>query len=525
MTEDFFDDAEREFGDLLFRLSSPQDPKMGRAGALALRAVREGHSCLTPLDTDLREALLRQKHLASRNPADRTPLVLRGDRLYLHKYLCYEREIAAAIRERRALPDLPAVAAEKAHRYFAAAPEGEQTRAAHLALTRPFAVITGGPGTGKTTVIAAILALELTRAPELSIALAAPTGKAKARLAEAIAGEIPNLLLPARERLHNLSIQTLHRLLGFRPDAAEPKHNQENPLDADLVILDEASMVSLPLMARLVRALKPGARLLLLGDPNQLSSVETGSVLADICRSSVQLDIARLTINHRARENKELVECSEALINASQLLDVQTEKFRSAPLPPPQELRAALAHRLRGWGLSDWKNAASPKEAFAYARKAKILAGMREGLYGVGNLNALCADILELPPEADGAPVMILANDRRTGLNNGDIGVRWRGRVYFEEPDRSFLPEELPIHEPVFAMTVHKSQGSGFDDVLLLLGPGDNPVLTRELLYTGMTRTRRRFELWTPEELLQKVIQRPTVRYSGLSEELEGKIV
>ncbi len=545
-----FEEVDREFGVLLFRSSDQTEPLLRLSAMLAMRAVRMGHSCLRlsewadreveelrlPPPEEWRRRLLGCPAVVSEQLERRTALVLRGDRLYLHKYLSFEQEVARAVQSRRGRiepayrPPLRAI-----HRNFTDQPENAaQQQAVQLALNHRFAVITGGPGTGKTTVVAAILALELARNPELEIALAAPTGKAKARLAEAIAGEVENLLLPERRLLADLEVKTLHRLLALRGEGSAPGYDREHPLVADLVVLDEASMVSLPLMARLCRALKPEARLLLLGDADQLSSIETGSVLADLCRSVDPEQVARLTFNYRARSNPELVDFCRRMVTppvaaaelAGELFTAPSEHFRARPLPAAARLRQALSALLTRWGVPRPFRPATLEEAFALAEQWKILAPVREGLYGVENLNLLLGELLDLSPRSDGAPVLIGRNDRRTGLNNGDVGTVWRGRVYFRNPDGAaldscfhFAPEELPEHEPVFAMSVHKAQGSGFDRVLLVLDT-DRPVQTRELVYTGITRTRRSFELWSTPEVLAAALDRPTRRCSGLAEEL-----
>jgi exodeoxyribonuclease V alpha subunit len=587
-----FTAIEREFGRFLLRLAGREAPFLSILGALLLRQINDGHSCLdlnlwrqnTLLILEQERVRLRIMRDAGQNPKDllqslqsisagelagavrglaaefpqllsqdparKTPLLWLDDgkRIYLHKYFSYEQNIAAWIQRNLSFEEdhLRVEEIRLAHEYFRVSfdsPDYQQLAVA-LALRRRFAIITGGPGTGKTTVLSVILGLLLQRHPGYRIALAAPTGKAKTRMQEAISEGVPLLHLDdkIKARLLELSAQTVDSLLGHHPEAARPTFNQERPLPADFVVVDEASMLSLPATSMLIHALKPGARLLLLGDRDQLSSVEVGSVFADICNSSaVQGSIARLQKNRRAESNAALIQVAERIV--SPLVDKEAlarefyttcalssqpgAEFQARALPARDELPAVLEELFETWDLRSWSQQNGPDAFFRLANSFKILASNREGEYGVRNLNRIAARILGIPLYADGTPLLILENDRASGLNNGDIGIVIDRQVFFQNSEYSpgnetpefqvFSLASLPPHEPVYAMTIHKSQGSGYDKVLMVLPESDNLVLSRELIYTGLTRTERKFRLWANQDILEIALKRPTQRVSGLN--------
>lgn len=565
---------------------------------LLLRYVRDGHSCVdvehwrqallaqlqnedekAALTGDARDNFLATlsalsasavhdaiRALAKAHPliigskADEgTPLVFQGDRLYLNKYRQYELDIAAWVHRAMAVPgDAPVPLAEirRCTEDFRSSKEDPdfQQLAVQQALSRRFAIITGGPGTGKTTVLSAILALICREHPQWRIALAAPTGKAKVRMQEAITAGVEKLsgdvvADEVKEKLLSLPASTVHTLIGLRPDMAKPIYHAGKRLPYDLVVVDEASMVSLPNMAQLIRALRPDARLLLLGDKDQLSSVETGSVLADLCQcQTLKGAIAVLHKNYRAKGNCVLTECAKRVVETkdpaaiAQLAeDFYTThadpsqpgaEFNAIDLPGEKKLTAALRAQLKQWDLFAWKDAQTVAACFKYVESFKILASNREGPFGVVNLNKIVPEILGIKPFANGTPLMILENDKLTGLNNGDIGVVWENQVHFPSPElggkdskkqyRVFALGGLPSYELVYAMTIHKSQGSGYNRVLMVLPEKDNPVLTRELVYTGITRTELKFRLWAPKEVLKTALLRPTRRISGLVAALDN---
>jgi exodeoxyribonuclease V alpha subunit len=591
-----FTAIEREFGRFLCRLAGREAPLLPELGALLLRQINEGHSCLdlklwrentlkmleqekirlrilretgsdgTALRTTLQElsandlavrvcSLAREfPQLFAQGLERKTPLIWldEGNRLYLHRYYACEQDIAQWIRKSlEAEEDLfSPEEIRAAHDYFRNsqdAPDYQQLAVA-LALKQRFAIITGGPGTGKTTVLAVILGLLLQRHPEYRISLAAPTGKAEARMQEAISSGVSQLHLPktVTSRLLELQAQTVDSLIGHHPEAVRPWYNREHSLPADFVVIDEASMLSLPAMGMLIDALKPGARLLLLGDRNQLSSVEIGSVFADICNSPVvRNSIATLHKNRRTENNATLIQVAERIVSpganqsllADEMYSLQAlpgqdgAEFRVSLLPARNQLTAALEELFSAWELDGWSKLSDPVAFFQLANSFKILASNRDGEYGVINLNRLSAQILGIPLYADGTPLMILENDRATGLNNGDIGIVIDRQVFFQNPEKasgSDAPEflvfglaALPPHEPVYAMTIHKSQGSGYAKVLMVLPETDNLVLSRELIYTGLTRTELKFQMWANPNILKAALERPTQRISGLTRALQ----
>lgn len=470
------------------------------------------------------------------------------------------------------------------NRFFPAPPEGEtdwQRVAAETALRRRFCIITGGPGTGKTRTLAVILALLLERAVQRPprVAVAAPTGKAAARIQEALRrarAELPcsdavKALLPSEAR-------TLHRLLGYLPDEARFRHHAENPLPFDFVAVDEASMVDLALMAKLFDALPPHGRVALLGDKDQLASVEAGAVLADICaglaptrqRPDPQAPAEDAEAGARRaaagrnegrwtppvielRRNYRFAAASAVGRLATAIRDGDTEAvFRvlaecaRAPLevgakalPEAAGLKAGLAEPLLE-GFGGFLRAREPTVALAALDEFRVLCALRESPFGVRRVNELAVAVFEeanlLRPRGawyPGRPVMVTRNDYDLGLFNGDTGAllphpaTGELRAWFRDATgalRDFPPGRLPEHETAFALTVHKSQGSEFDRVLLLLPDRENPVLTRELLYTGLTRARARVELWMREPVFLAAIGRRVERGSGLRDALAAAL-
>ena len=586
------------------RHGEPLPPEFLAAGALASRAVREGHSCCRlelwagqPVgegenftrfpELDAWLAVLRRTEFRSLIATPTSPLALdNAGRLYLRRYYDCEKRIAGEIRRRVARmvppPDLPPGALAGLLPYFAAASGhariDHQQLAIYTAMSNSFSIITGGPGTGKTTVVAALLALELQRNPELSIALCAPTGKAQARLTESLADgvSILNVSPEIRSRLLGLSGSTIHKLLGIGPRGTV-RYDRENPLPADLVIVDESSMVPLLLMARLLDALRPECRIVLLGDKDQLASVEAGAVLSDLCDTATLNTLrpeaaeafrlqtgwsvppvdgrplsgaaAELAENHRFAFAPRIGEFSRAIRSleleaaaplAERMAHCADPDFTMRDVPI-HEMERSLRKLLSApvcdsYSVADLKRlaAAGDEESIAAAFRVldsfRILAATRKGLRGVDAINALVRSLLGLHEfYAPGVPVMITRNDSRMELYNGDVGIVAADpekpgvpRIHFPNKSRSYLPVELPEHETVFAMTVHKSQGSGFRNVLLVLPDEPNPVLTRELVYTAVTRAEKRVELWGSETILADALRRKTVRLSGLADRLRG---
>ncbi|WP_020409929.1 exodeoxyribonuclease V subunit alpha [Hahella ganghwensis] len=507
------------------------------------------------------------------------------DRLYLSRF--YEAELTLADHFQRLQAsyfDLPAPQlADYLKRYFADTDnnlEGDnrQALAALSASVHGFCTIVGGPGTGKTTTVTKILAMliELNSGSKpLRIALSAPTGKAAARLMESIAKARSRI--PASEEIKNLipaNASTLHRLLKVRPDGKGFRHHRENPLALDVLLIDEVSMVDVLLMRSVLEALPPNCRLILLGDSDQLASVEAGNVLDDVCRyrdsfglSKKFHDLAsqtglspnlsadpappeltdrviRLTqsyrftadsgIGHLARSVNE-GHGSEAwgILQDQTRSDIHWQLLPQGEPIPTSVLKPALE------AYEKYLKADSVTQALVYFDHYRILCAIKEGYYGVETLNQLVEQHLQrrgLIPRGGsgtvghyrGRPVMITHNDYRTQLFNGDIGLVWPEangslKAWFTDDRgevRSIPLYRLPRHETVYAMTIHKSQGSEFNHCTVVMPDPEQTLLTRELLYTGITRAKEQVSLWGNKVSLMAAVQRKTHRMSGLAERL-----
>ncbi|EPR37709.1 exodeoxyribonuclease V, alpha subunit [Desulfovibrio sp. X2] len=570
------------FAALVLRLEGRDDPLLAAAAALTSAAVGLGRSrldlaaegqgeeplCLVPAEAGLPPVtewpeLLSQFSCVG-GPDGLAPLVIRGARLFLRRYFAFEQEVFGRLSRMAATRPQPAVPVDLAHGVLRgifgeeeANGEADMQRfAAFTALRRQLCVVSGGPGTGKTTTVARLLAALLTaaregqtdgadNAPALRILLAAPTGKAAARLSESMARAVDTLACSEEVRaLLPREAATLHRLLGASPGGGIFRHDTNDPLSCDLLVVDEVSMVDLPLMARLLRALPGHARLVLLGDKDQLASVEPGAVLADICAAgdpalcseahardylgeaglarglgaSVRIAadappladcMVQLTRSYRFSDTggigllSRLVRegrVEEALDAARQGLDGVV--LRDLPRP------AALPALLRELALAPYTaccRSTDLDEAFGLLESFRILTPLREGPYGVSALNAHVRALLEADGLAapgarwfHGLPVMIRKNDHALRLYNGDVGLVFcesrdaPPRVFFPRSGggyRSLSPLRLPDHEVAYAMTVHKSQGSEFEKILYIEAPAGSNT-DNAIIYTAVTRSK-----------------------------------
>ncbi len=508
-------------------------------------------------------------------PGDYQPLILDGRRLYLHRHWHNELRIVQALEGR--MQPVPVAADRLARRLdalFGDLPSGQggwwQKCAAAMALTRRLTIISGGPGTGKTTTVTRILALLLEQEPTMRILLAAPTGKAAARLSESIAGQkrhgIPGV---ARELARRLPEQaaTLHRLLGWSPGGF--RHHADNPLTCDCLIVDECSMIDQELMAELLAALPADCRLILMGDRNQLASVEAGSVFGDLTGSGMALGLSP----QRAEELRSLLgtlpqdlvrdglpsiaDCIAELrhsfrfaagggigrlaahISSGQaeaavhlLAEEANEELSLIPLSAsPQAPRALL-----DWMLDAYRpmfEASDAEGAIACLEQARVLCALRAGPWGEQELGTRFRERLqreglmnESNGPAHGLPLLILHNDYETGLFNGDTGIFWRQGdellAWFPGEDglRALVPAQLPAWQPAWTLTVHRSQGSEYQRVLLVLPPKDSPILCRELIYTGITRARTHCTLACDPALIRDWARKTADRQSGLAQRL-----
>jgi exodeoxyribonuclease V alpha subunit len=538
----------------LTELAREPDERVALAIAFVVRAVRGGSVCV-----DL--ATIRQQvgeregvELPWPEPRDWLAVVsastlaaqpavlhLDGDLLYLDRYWIEERRVAqdvlalAATRRSGTPPDV--------ERLFPAS-YAEQRGAAEVALSRALTVLTGGPGTGKTTTVARLLALlaeqaELDGRPRLRMALAAPTGKAAARLLEAVQLEVDALDSVDRERLPALSATTLHRLLGSRPDTSSRfRHNRDNRLPHDVIVVDETSMVSLTMMARLLEAVRPDSRLVLVGDPDQLASVEAGAVLADLVEGLAAVDdtpIARLVTSHRFGES--IGALAEAIRDgdadtAVDLLEAGGQHIEWVDTPSPAEtLRKVLVpHALR---LREAAVLGDGSAALATLDEHRLLCAHRRGPYGIAYWNRQVerwlAEETDAPLWASwyvGRPLLVTANDYGLKLYNGDTGVTvlrdgtLRAVLSASGGPVEFATSRLAEVETMHAVTIHKSQGSQATEVTVLLPQDDSRLLTRELLYTAVTRAKSKVRVVGSATQLRAAIDRRAVRATGLSRRL-----
>ncbi|MEN5315138.1 exodeoxyribonuclease V subunit alpha [Pseudomonas koreensis] len=649
---------DKAFVGFLHELAPESDPLVLLAAALTSHQLGHGHVCLDLFETlkapdfalslppegDVQGGLLLLpsqlletldgahwcKALASSalvalaadasDAAQQRPLVLSGKRLYLRRYWAYERRIDAALRTRLAQgetppDDLPQRLDELFGPAGAEAVIDWQKLACALATRGAFSIITGGPGTGKTTTVVRLLALLQAPAVEagqpLRIRLAAPTGKAAARLTESISQQVQSLKVAeaVREKIP-CDVTTVHRLLGSRPGTRHFRHHAGNRLPLDVLVVDEASMIDLEMMANLLDALPAHARLVLLGDKDQLASVEAGAVLGDLCRdaeagwynpqtrqwlesvsgeslqdSGLQEDrdgshplaqqLVMLRHSRRfgegsgigqlaRRVNQQLPDEARQLLAAGDYDDVFSlplkgehdhklerlllEGHGNGPQGYRHYLNVLRQQRPptgRPLEHPDWVNWA--RDVLQAFDTFQLLCAVRKGSWGVEGLNLritealLKARLIEHDQQwYEGRPVLMTRNDYGLGLMNGDIGIALKLperegpdagkpvlRVAFPRNDgqggvRFVLPSRLNDVETVYAMTVHKSQGSEFAHTALILPDALNPVLTKELIYTGITRAKHWFTLIEPRAgVFEEAVQRKVKRLSGLMLELE----
>lgn len=581
----------------------------GVAAAELSRAVSAGHVCLglaqlpalpgVASDGASWRATLRASGMVAEWPAPGTdrphvvlPLVLdEGDRLYLLRYFDYEQRLARRLARAASAPFDLGASLERLRPTLdalfdpgeGAAPADPQKLAAALALRNRLTVISGGPGTGKTTTVVRLLACLLEADPGCRIALAAPTGKAAARMIEAIRQRAATLPEALRARLPTQA-STVHRLLGARPGGGVA-HHAGHPLAIDALVVDEASMLDLALATRLLEAVPEAARIVLLGDKDQLAAVESGAVFAEIgadprlstdcvaelaaltgssaeaiaqavpasASAGPQPDAPALpdatiwlTRNYRFEAGSGIGTLA-ALVNAGRAAEAlqclrDASRTGDAPLRWIDDAEAGAARAIATAqdvyaAYRDAVQRAGSADAAAVAaalERVRVLCALREGALGVRAVNAALEawfraalgerDADARSPWYPGRPVQVLRNDALLRLFNGDIGIALPDAdgamlIHFADAAggfRAVAPARLPPHETAFATTVHKAQGSEFAEVLVLLPAAGSRVLTRELLYTALTRARERVTLVAPAAALTQAIATPTRRHSGL---------
>jgi exodeoxyribonuclease V alpha subunit len=557
--EGFLDAADVHVARRLATLASEPDEAVQLAVAVAVRAVRGGSTCV-----DLGSVARLVPDFSWPEPStwvesvEQSVLVaegvlhLDGSLLYLARYWEEERQVVDDLRsrDRRANPPAETESLETAlAAYFPGTASDDQREAARIACTRWTSVVTGGPGTGKTTTIARLLGVLLSLDPTARVALAAPTGKAAARLTQALheatrRDDFPEIWL---ERIRALEAGTLHRLLGWRSDSSTRfRHDRRNRLPYDVVVVDETSMMSLTLTARLLEAVRPEARLVLVGDADQLASVEAGAVLRDVVDGWSGGPVRTLATAHRFGRNiRELA----LAVNDGRADDVVAlvREGRRAEDPADGEVRWAeagpeLDTRLASQALAVHGAAVAGDVTAALAafERHRLLCAHREGPFGVAEWNRrierLLLDALRqdwLDEWYAGRPFIVNGNDRGLRLWNGDTGVacvmpsadgagrRLVGVVGDSASSpRSLATTRLADVSTAHAMTVHRSQGSQFDEVTVLLPEPDSRILTRELLYTAVTRARSVVRIVGSEESLRAAVTRRAERATGLARRL-----
>ena len=596
-----FNSLEQHFAWKMLQLARQDSLELYLACALLCRQLSQGHVCLDlaqfiesnneafqnlTIPSRIKWTEILQETAVVGSPGATTPLILEEHKgrslLYLNRYWQYEDRLAAQLlgRFQQPFPDgsrgqvfldesrlraglarlFPDSSGEGGSPPIDSimVPEDLQRKAAEMAIRRRFCIISGGPGTGKTATVIKILALLHQQDANMRIAIVAPTGKAAARLQESVLQGREELLdagMLSKEESTLLPAEasTIHRLLGPKKNSIYFRHHHLRPLPLDCLVVDEASMVDLALMSKLVNALPLEARLILLGDKNQLTSVEAGSVLADLCEDFVDKpqmlreSILHLQESHRFDDQKGIGRLSREINRmdenaAWELLQLEKQNMKYRPLPAPSSLRERLKEEVlpayRTFLSSIHKK--SLETMFNDFRSFMVLSPMQRGLYGSQSLNRMLESLLReegcIGEDRNwylGRPLMILRNDYDLQLFNGDIGIVWQDPsqnqrlVYFEREKRGLslgyrtvAPARLAEHETVFAMTVHKCQGSEFEKILLILPETENELISGELLYTGITRAQDSLTLWTEESVFKKAVQKRLRRSSGLQEKL-----
>jgi exodeoxyribonuclease V alpha subunit len=563
-----------QFARFIARLDKTDDGLIAITAALLSNANSQGHVCLNlahAMDNEAYVSLalpeqlaewvqrLKQSHVVG-EAGDFTPLILTEQGLlYLYRYWVDEQNVANAIRQR--CQSIPLINQQQIQQDFAdwsSNIEGVdwQKVAVFMALTRQFSVISGGPGTGKTTIVLRLLSILYTQNNQLDIALTAPTGKAAARLQQAI----------NNSGFESLEAKTLHRLLGISVDNQQGRYNAEKPLPVDVVIIDEASMIDISLMATLMKSLPAKARVILLGDSQQLASVESGAVLANLCQNHMLFstdfcnNLATMTgIKINASQHNTVLIDGVVELQHSYRFEQQSDIGRLATAVQSGNIQSVFKV-ISTTQRSLWQQQCDPSSILssvtalyqpfldAVNRRAdtltclqlfeqqRVLCALKTGSQSVQSVNGLIERVIQKQGWRTnqnfyhGRPIMVTQNDHRQHLFNGDTGVilrdesgELRACFIFDNVLHRFDLARLPAHETAFAMTVHKSQGSEFDNVFVLLAEEESPLLTRELLYTAITRAKKQVMLLCRETILTQTVITQHQRETGLAGLLEKK--
>jgi exodeoxyribonuclease V alpha subunit len=572
---------------------------------LLAQKMREGHVCIPVTDmpepTELGEVSLTSlQKVDPRFLSDtdaRVPFIFNKPYLYLQRYYRYETQVIEWIRARlqssivkkeifkSQVNSCRELIIDQAATYSLDGLANEektdwQLIAVIRSLLNEFSIITGGPGTGKTTTLSKLLLILYSLDINSTIALAAPTGKASMRMLESLRDKSSKFPAPIIEKIEALKPYTLHRLLGYQRNSVYFRHNQENPLPYEWVIVDEASMIDLPMFAKLLSACGPSTRLLLLGDKDQLASVEAGSLFGDLCLAAGELNrfssedaewlngfvsnesrqittalrsdnivplascITELRLSHRFKQQGEVGQLSKAIIRADEaeavrlLAEENSKKIQIIDHNNEEFFNDFIGDYV------DFLQEPDVAKALKKLNLLRVLVTVREGDCGLYSINRKIEKVLHtLHPELirpvagfyHNRPIIITKNNYELDLFNGDIGLVRNDpqtnqlRVWFEDTEgkaalRSVSPASLSDSETVFAMTIHKSQGSEFKKVMVVLpDTAENPLLTRELLYTGITRAIESVIIRGSLECLRAGVQKRVQRQSGIQTRIHLK--
>lgn len=497
---------------------------------------------------------------------EQSPVITEDGRLYLRRYWIMEKSLAATIASRmggecaldtqRAQKMLTTLFPDKKDQSI----DWQKVACGNALLSR-FALIDGGPGTGKTYTVTRLLCTLIASADTVpTIALAAPTGKAAQRMAESILSSKESLKDTVDSNILDAipdTASTLHRLLGGSPHSLEFRRNEKRPLEVDVLLIDEVSMVDLPMFTRLFRALPEHTRVILLGDADQLPSVAAGCVVADLAvrppkysdRRLEQLSQLGMTLSEDSRATGDAADYTSQLRQVQRFGEdsgiaklakatIEGQAKASLELTQSTELDDLawfdldeLANQIRQWTLeyySKISKAESPAQALLELAKFRLLTPVRQGPQGVDQLNHDVESVLNTTghPIYHGRAIMITSNDYEVGLFNGDVGIFWKDdndliMAYFDGHEKPFAPGRLPDYESVFAMTIHKTQGSQFDHVALVLPQNISMGLNRKLIYTAVTRAQSKFTAVGLETVWNAAVGNDEVRGSGLRGRLQ----
>ena len=557
-----FSEEDRAFFEYLAEFEEKSDPWVYLLAGMTMAVVREGSSCLDLSSPPMQfEELLERQQVSWPSEGDwerlfeissivgseedYAPLIfVKPNLLYLQRYYDHEKRLSSAVKRK---------CSQTSKSANEAIDSSTQDQAVNRALSQTFHIITGGPGTGKTTLALKFVVEWLKRQDDLSsvrLAAIAPTGKAAARLAESFSQGIESLETSrdVRDFVSRIDCSTIHRLLGISGSGSLPKFDSETPLDIDLVIADECSMIDLTLMRYLIEALPDQASILMLGDADQLSSVQVGTVLKDLVEvsksssSPLNGNVSQLSKTYRFSEDSPIfricqsaktgdLETFEALTKENSRNDVTLASLSQAEVQSDRALIELAKKEYRH--VHDSK---TPSEALSAIENFVVLTPTNEGLHGAGNLNREIIESRSSQTEQETlparTPIMIRQNNYSLNLFNGDIGIIWHdeegraARAVFPSNDNGYraIPLSLlPEFEPAYAITIHKSQGSEYNHVCVVLHPNETLILSRELIYTAFSRAKEKLSIFSNPEVMQDALQRKVRRASGLSQRLANE--